>query len=293
MRTFGRFRAAAVAVGLLAVTGVGLTGCSAAAKSLINNATHGLIGGNSALNAFTSKVQNGDTSTYEVTYENTGSSPSTVTYAELPPHEFAFITTQSGSGNVEVLQNSSGEYECSQNSTSNAPLAAGSTGSGATGSGTTGTGTTGSGTTGSSSSGTTGSAGSSASKWSCLDIGPADETEYQDLFQFYTGSYWIDFLKVYSGVAALDGVHITSKNMTVNGFKLSCVVIKGGNNNPGTSTYCVTSQGILGYVASSGESSDFEIKSYSSSPPSSLFQLPAGASITTLPTTSSVATSST
>jgi hypothetical protein len=47
----------------------------------------------------------------------------------------------------------------------------------------------------------------------------------------------------------------------------------------------VTSEGILGYVSVSAKSADFEIKSYSASPPASLFALPAGATVTTLPTT--------
>ncbi len=51
--------------------------------------------------------------------------------------------------------------------------------------------------------------------------------------------------------------------------------------------YCVTKQGILSYSGSSS-SSYFELTKYSSSPPSSLFSLPAGATTQTLPVGSSI-----
>jgi hypothetical protein len=48
----------------------------------------------------------------------------------------------------------------------------------------------------------------------------------------------------------------------------------------GLSTICTTKQNILGYVKVAGEATSFEIRSYSSSPSASAFQLPAGAKIT-------------
>jgi hypothetical protein len=106
------------------------------------------------------------------------------------------------------------------------------------------------------------------------------------MYALYSGSYWIDFLKIYSVAAALHGVTITSSTMSVNGFSLQCaVVVSGTKPNQTTSKVCVTSEGILGYVSVSAKSADFEIKSYSASPPASLFALPAGATVTTLPTT--------
>lgn len=241
-------RTAVVAV-LVSATGLGLTGCGAITKAIVNRATHGALYGNSVLNSFTSKVKNGDAVAYDVTYETTGSSPSTIEYAEQPPNEFSYMGSGSGgSGQAKIIENSTGEYYCDQ----------GSSGSG------------------------------SGSAWTCLKLAATDSTTYQDLFQFYTGSYWLTILEAYSTVAGLTGVKIRSTSMTVNGFKMSCIVVSGGQGNTGTSTYCVTAQGILGYVSSSGDTSNFEIKSYSATPAASLFQLPAGATITTLPVGTSV-----
>jgi hypothetical protein len=119
--------------------------------------------------------------------------------------------------------------------------------------------------------------------WSCLKLGSADVATYKAMYALYSGAYWIDFLKLYSAAAALQGITIHSTTMSVNGFALSCVVITGSKTNPTNSKWCVTSQGILGYVSVSAKSADFEIKSYSASPAASLFQAPAGATITTIP----------
>jgi len=71
--------------------------------------------------------------------------------------------------------------------------------------------------------------------------------------------------------------------MTVNGFTMSCVdFIASGV--AGTSTICTTAQGILGYVKVASDTTSFEITSYSTSPPASLFELPPGATVTTVPT---------
>ena len=121
--------------------------------------------------------------------------------------------------------------------------------------------------------------------WTCLKLeGTAIDT-YKAMYALYSGAYWIDFLKLYSVAAALHGVTISSSSITVNGFKLQCaVVVSGKAPNQTTSKVCVTSHGILGYVSVAAKAADFEIKSYSSSPAASLFQLPAGATVTTIPT---------
>ncbi|MGO9965435.1 MAG: hypothetical protein ACLPUG_18685 [Acidimicrobiales bacterium] len=119
--------------------------------------------------------------------------------------------------------------------------------------------------------------------WTCLKLEAADIKTYKAMYALYSGAYWIDFLRLYSAAAALQGIKINSTTMSVNGFDLSCVVITGSKTNPTNSKWCVTSQGVLGYVSVSAKSADFEIKSYSSSPSASLFQTPAGATITTVP----------
>jgi hypothetical protein len=121
--------------------------------------------------------------------------------------------------------------------------------------------------------------------WQCLKTDVSGVNTTKLMYALYSGSYWIDFLKLYSVAAALHGVTISSSSMTVNGFKLQCaVVVSGKAPNQSTSKVCVTSQGILGYVSVAAKAADFEIKSYSSSPAASLFQLPAGATVTTIPT---------
>ncbi len=132
---------------------------------------------------------------------------------------------------------------------------------------------------------------SSGATWSCIEGKGAEVEADKAMYALYSGAYWIDFLRIYSAAAALQGIKIHSTSMSVNGFALQCVVITGNKNNPTNSKWCVTSQGVLGYVSVSAKSADFEIKSYSSSPSSSLFQVPAGATITTIPTTTATTTS--
>jgi hypothetical protein len=70
--------------------------------------------------------------------------------------------------------------------------------------------------------------------------------------------------------------------MTVNGFPMNCVDLRAPGV-AGTSTICTTAQGILGYV--NVASDDGEIEKFSTSPSSSLFALPPGATVTTTPIT--------
>ncbi len=72
--------------------------------------------------------------------------------------------------------------------------------------------------------------------------------------------------------------------MTVNGFTMSCVDLVA-SGVAGTSSICTTSQNVLGYVKVAQDSTSFEITNYSGSPASSLFQLPPGATVTTVTTT--------
>jgi len=121
--------------------------------------------------------------------------------------------------------------------------------------------------------------------WTCLKLeGTAIDT-YKAMYALYSGAYWIDFLKIYSAAAALQGVTVSSSTMSIPGFNLQCVVLRNKNPKTSPSKWCVTSQGILGYVSVSAKGADFEIKSYSPSPAASLFQLPPGATVTTIPTT--------
>ena len=93
-------------------------------------------------------------------------------------------------------------------------------------------------------------------------------------------------MRDFSLAAGFAGDSITKSSMTLNGFGMQCVDFHAPGV-PGTSTICTTAQGILGYVKVASDATTFEIKSYSASPPRSLFALPAGAKITTVqvPTT--------
>jgi hypothetical protein len=84
----------------------------------------------------------------------------------------------------------------------------------------------------------------------------------------------------------LAGDKVTSSTMSLNGFDMDCVDLVA-QGVAGTSSICSTSQGILGYVKVAPDSTSFQITDYSSSPSASLFQLPPGATVTTVtaPTT--------
>jgi hypothetical protein len=119
-----------------------------------------------------------------------------------------------------------------------------------------------------------------AGAWSCQKLGKADAASENKIFDLYTPSHWISFLKGVSLVAGLSGDKVTTSTKSLNGFDMNCVdlVAKGV---AGTSTICSTSQGILGYVSVASDSTSFQITDFSSSPSPSLFQLPPGATITT------------
>lgn len=124
------------------------------------------------------------------------------------------------------------------------------------------------------------------SSWSCKKDDQSSATGEENLFDLYTPDHWINFLKGLSLVAGLAGDKVTTSTMSLNGFNMSCIDLVA-HGVAGTSTICTTSQNILGYVKVAQGSTTFEITNYSGSPPPSLFQLPPGATITTVtvPTT--------
>ena len=122
------------------------------------------------------------------------------------------------------------------------------------------------------------SAGAS-SGWSCQKLGKAEAIAQNQIVNFYTPSHWVTFLEAFSVAAGVAGDKVTTSSMTVNGFSMHCVDFTT-KNVKGTSTVCSTTQNILGYVKVAGDPTSFELKSYSSSPAASLFQLPAGAKVT-------------
>ena len=98
------------------------------------------------------------------------------------------------------------------------------------------------------------------------------------IFGLYTAAHWAAFLKTFALAAGFAGDKVSTSARTVNGFSMSCVDFRA-SGIPGTSTICTTSSGVLGYVKVAGESTSFQIKSYTTSPSAALFRLPPGAKI--------------
>ena len=120
---------------------------------------------------------------------------------------------------------------------------------------------------------------SAASGWTCQKLGKAEAIAQNQIVNFYTPSHWVAFLEAFSIAAGFAGDKVTTSSMTVNGFSMHCVDFRA-KGVKGMSTICSTAQNILGFVKVAGNPTSFELKSYSSSPAASLFQLPAGAKIT-------------
>lgn len=242
--TASRHRGPAVLAAIvLLMIGVGLTGCSIVSK--VRNVAHAVEGNKATIDAFTTKMQSGQPPTFEATYTTTGSAPATIVYAVEAPKALAFTDTPSGGGNATSL-------DIIVNSSGEYSCSPGS-GSG------------------------------SGSGPTCQRVQPANQATENQLFDFYTPSHWVAFLKDFSLAAGFAGDKVTSSTMTVNGFSMSCVDF----NAPGvagTSTICTTAQGLLGYVKVASDTTSFEITNFTTSPSPSLFELPPGAKVTTVQT---------
>ena len=119
---------------------------------------------------------------------------------------------------------------------------------------------------------------SQGAQWKCEKLGKASAIAQHELFAIYTPSHWVTFLQALSIGAGLAGDKVTRSTKTVNGFSMHCVDLFA--QGEGRSTFCTTAQDILGYVKVAAQSTSFEIKSYTSSPPASAFQLPSGTTVT-------------
>ena len=63
----------------------------------------------------------------------------------------------------------------------------------------------------------------SGGAWSCQKLGKADAATENKIFDIYTPSHWVSFLKGVSLVAGLAGDKVTSSTMSLNGFDMNCV----------------------------------------------------------------------
>jgi hypothetical protein len=115
-----------------------------------------------------------------------------------------------------------------------------------------------------------------AGAWTCFSSGTATANPEAELFALYEPK---TYLPEFQAAANAAGGHATFSSKTVNGFSLSCLSVSGVPGENGSGTFCMTSQGVLGYVSWTGakasESGSFEITSYSATVPASDFTLPA------------------
>jgi hypothetical protein len=235
--------------GILATAAVILGACSLTGCAAVKKAKaveQDVRGNRATMTAFTTQMKTSEATPFEATYVTTGSSPATIIYAVQPPTGVAFKDTPTGAAS---------------DSPDNLDIIANSSGEYAC---------------------TPPAAGGTAA--SCQMLAPVDATVENKIFDFYTPSHWVTFLNDFSLAAGFAGDKVTKSSMTVNGFAMSCVDFVA-TGEAGTSTICTTSQGILGYVKVAADATSFEIKSFTTSPSASLFQLPPGATITkvTLP----------
>jgi len=236
---------------IIGTVAVAVAACGFGACSAIrkvSDAVHDIRGNNAIIDAFSTKLASGTATTFEATYVTTGSAPATVVYAVHPPKGVAFDDTPTG-GTGDTTP-----VHIVVNSSGE--FACSQSGSGA--------------------------------QWTCEKLGTADAATENEIFDFYTPSHWVNFLREFALAAGLAGDKVSSSTMTVNGFAMNCVDLVAPGVT-GTSTICTTAQGILGYVNVASDSVSFEIRKFSTSPPSSLFALPPGATVTTIPTTTPTA----
>ena len=233
-------RTTAVLLAAVVSAGFSLGACSAV--KAVSKVAHDIEGNKRTIDSFTSKVKSGEAVPFTATYVTTGSAPATIVYAVKPPNGVLFKDSPSNASGTGGING----FEVIVNPTGEyacTPPA------------------------------------SSAAKWMCQKLNPASASTENKIFDFYTPSHWVTFLQDFSLAAGFAGDKISSSSMSLNGFSMSCVDFQA-SGIPGTSKICTTSQGILGYVKVANNSTSFEIKSFSSSPPNADFQLPQGAKVT-------------
>jgi hypothetical protein len=249
----GRARAAAAAVLSLSLV---VAGCGGTIGKVIN-AVHAMANAAGSLKDLQSEIQKGEKASYEATYKTTGSggsSSSSIVFAQEPGGKYAFTEPGSGdSGGTDFVADGKNTYECSQTS--------------------------------------------GGAKWTCVQTPePGGSSGLGSLpFFGFTGAYFYAIVEALQVEAAIAGFKVTNSTTTVNGISLKCVSLKGKvNGQAEDDEWCVTGDGILGLVrytgSSAGDNSSFEITKLDTSPPASIFQPPSGATLTTLPTVTTVTT---
>jgi hypothetical protein len=222
----------------------GLAGCKVVSD--VKNAAHDVASNRATIKTFTQTMKSGPPTPFVVRYATTGSSPATIVYAVRPPREVAFTDTPSGTATGPGIRNLHLVVNGSGAYSCSPPSSAGT-------------------------------------RWTCQQLAKASAATRNKVLEFYTPSHWVTFLKGFAVAAGFAGDKVRTSAMTVNGFSLKCVDLQAAGI-AGTSRICTTAQGLLGYVKVASVATSFEITSYSTSPPASLFALPAHAKITRLKT---------
>jgi len=235
--------ATAAVVVALALGGAALSGCSVVNK--INKINNAVQGNKATIDTFTGKMSATSSLAYEATYATTNAgstgSAGTVTYAVQPPADLAFDFNPAVAGRSGGL----GRTLVVTNSSGAYSCAL---------------------------------VPAPGSGWTCHKLGARADAMSNKLVTLYTPSHWVTFLQDFSIAAGFAGDKITTSAMTVNGFHLSCLDFRASGVH-GTSTICITSQGVLGYLKAVTAAASFEIKTYAASPPASVFALPKGAKV--------------
>jgi hypothetical protein len=214
-----------------------------AAVKAANTIRHDVANNRATIAAFSNQLQSSPATPFRAAYVTTGSSPATIVYAVQPPHGLTFTYTASGAATTT---------EVIVNSRGEFEC-------------------------------TTPIKPGSGVRPHCQRLGRQTAKTENQLFDIYTPSHWVTFLRDFSLAAGFAGDQVSSSTKTVNGFTLNCVDFVAGG--AGKSTICTTAQGLLGYVKVVGDKTKFEITSYSASPAAALFALPPRARITKLQST--------
>ncbi len=97
-----------------------------------------------------------------------------------------------------------------------------------------------------------------------------------DLFALYEPNFYLPY---FQAAAKTEGAQVSYSSKSVSGISLSCISVTGATGEKGTGTFCVTPEGVLGYVSWTGstasQAGSFEITSFSTSVPANEFTLPA------------------
>jgi len=244
-----------VAIMPLVLAGAFLAGCGGSSSTSATSpssspstavpSTAASGGSSSQLKSFGGTIEAAKSATFKATYTSTtsGGTTQTVTLAQAPPKQL-FSTTDS-SGNVSTLLNTgTATYSC-DTSPGGTPT--------------------------------------------CTPLGSTGmASALSAVIGVHNGSAALTAINSWQSIvgAHLSGASLTFTDPTIAGQPVRCA---NWSYQGSSATYCVTSGGVLAKVRASGgsgssaASSNFELTSLTTSPPASDFEVPAGATVVTIP----------